>query len=254
MGRESGVKKELTSKDAGVGAKLKQQQQQPVDMDVVDPRNGRDEDDGGHSTEEEDFADDEEPNEVGVEEEEAEPPPEPPPPVDIRVTAFVDDEGAGDTVDRDLEHFASARRVAATDLAMKDYVVVDGLGKGGFSAVMLVRRTSDRKLFALKTIKKHMIREAKHRKRLQVERVILAELPPNPFIARLTKSFQTETELFFLMDYCAGGDLCYQCYKMFTKIDYFNDGQARFYISQIILAIEHLHSHGFVHRDIKPEK
>ena len=57
------------------------------------------------------------------------------------------------------ERSASARRVAATDLAMKDYVVVDGLGKGGFSAVMLVRRTSDRKLFALKTIKKHKVKK-----------------------------------------------------------------------------------------------
>ena len=157
-------------------------------------------------------------------------------------------------MDRDLEHYATAWHVRATDLDMVDYVVVDGLGKGGFSAVMLVQRTSDGKLFALKTIKKQMIREAKHRKRLQVERVILTELPPSPFIARLTRAFQTDTELFFLMDYCAGGDLCYQCYKMFTKIDYFNDGQARFYISQIILAIEHLHRHGFVHRDIKPEK
>ena len=105
-----------------------------------------------------------------------------------------------------------------------------------------------------KVINKNMIREAKHRKRLQVERSILQNLPPSPFIAQLSEAFQTETELFFLMDYCAGGDLCYQCFRIFSKIDRFNDGQARFYVSQITLAIEHLHKHGYVHRDIKPEK
>jgi hypothetical protein len=55
-----------------------------------------------------------------------------------------------------------------------------------------------------------MIKEAKHRKRLQVERAILQKLEPSPFIAKLDVAFQTESELYFLMDYCAGGDLCYQ--------------------------------------------
>ena len=61
----------------------------------------------------------------------------------------------------------------------------------------------------------------------------------HPFVIRMHSAFQTREHLYMALDYCAGGDLCYQCYKMFTKIDYFNDGQARFYISQIILAIEH---------------
>lgn len=175
--------------------------------------------------------------------------------VSLNVTRFVDDEGEGDCVDRDLEAYTSAHKAELmTDMAMRDYVIVNGLGKGGFSAVMLVQRRGDKKLYALKVISKEMIREPKHRKRLQVERVILTKLPPSPFIARLTRAFQTDSELFFLMDYCAGGDLCYQCFRIFSKIERFNDGQARFYISQITLAIEHLHKHGFVHRDIKPEK
>jgi hypothetical protein len=55
-----------------------------------------------------------------------------------------------------------------------------------------------------KVINKAMIREPKHRKRLQVERVLLTCLPKSPFIASLTHAFQTDSELFFLMDYCAG--------------------------------------------------
>ena len=55
-----------------------------------------------------------------------------------------------------------------------------------------------------------MIKEVKHRRRLQVERMVLQTIPGHPFLARLEYAFQNHSELFFLMDYCAGGDLCYQ--------------------------------------------
>jgi len=171
----------------------------------------------------------------------------------VEATRFRDDNKDGDYVDRDFEDHSSAFLVAKSPVVMADLNVVYGLGKGGFSAVMLVQRKSDHEFFALKVINKSMIREPKHRKRLQVERVLLTSLPKSPFIASLTSAFQTDSELFFLMDYCAGGDLCYQCFRIFSKIDRFNDGQARFYISQITLAVEHLHKFGYVHRDIKPE-
>jgi hypothetical protein len=166
-------------------------------------------------------------------------------------TRWRDDNKDGDYVDKDREDPTTAFLVPPCSVDMADLSVIYGLGKGGFSAVMLVQRKADGELFALKVISKSMMREPKHRKRLQVERVILQALEPNPFIARLTTAFQTESELFFLMDYCAGGDLCYQCFRIFSKIDRFNDGQARFYVTQITLAIEHLHKHGYVHRDIK---
>jgi len=166
-------------------------------------------------------------------------------------TRWRDDNKDGDYVDVDREDPSTAFLVPPASVDMADLSVIYGLGKGGFSAVMLVQRKTDSEFFALKVISKSMMREPKHRKRLQVERVILQKLEPSPFIARLTNAFQTDSELFFLMDYCAGGDLCYQCFRIFSKIDRFNDGQARFYVTQITLAIEHLHKHGYVHRDIK---
>jgi len=172
---------------------------------------------------------------------------------DTTASDFEDDEGAGDCIDHDFEPEPNPRQIFPCPAKMEEHKVIYGLGKGGFSSVMLVMRQSDDKLFALKVINKKMIRESKHRKRLQVERLILQRLPANPFIAQLSHAFQTENELFMLMDYCAGGDLCYQCFRIFTKIERFNDNQARFYISEITMAIEHLHAYGFVHRDIKPE-
>jgi len=172
---------------------------------------------------------------------------------DLTASTFEDDEGLGDCIDYDFEPEPAPRQIFPCRADMEDHKVIYGLGKGGFSSVMLVMRQSDEKLFALKVINKKMIRESKHRKRLQVERLILQRLPENPFIAQLAHAFQTENELFMLMDFCAGGDLCYQCFRILSKIDRFNDNQARFFISEITMAIEHLHAHGFVHRDIKPE-
>ena len=51
------------------------------------------------------------------------------------------------------------------------------------------------------------------------------------------------------MDYCPGKDLLNQLMKTKT----FNESQAKFYISELILAIEHLHQNNILYRDLKPE-
>ena len=51
------------------------------------------------------------------------------------------------------------------------------------------------------------------------------------------------------MEYLPGGDLM----NMLIKKDIFNTEEARFYIAETILAVEYVHSLGYVHRDIKPD-
>ena len=46
-----------------------------------------------------------------------------------------------------------------------------------------------------------------------------------------------------------GGDLR----KLLTKEVYFEEEAAKFYLAEIVLAIEHLHSYDIIHRDLKPE-
>lgn len=69
------------------------------------------------------------------------------------------------------------------------------------------------------------------------------------FIVSLQYAFQTKDRLFLVMEYWPGGDLS----AYLEAEDYFSEDRARLYISEIILAIEDLHSRGIIFRDLKPD-
>lgn len=82
----------------------------------------------------------------------------------------------------------------------------------------------------------------------KAERNIL-EAVKNPFIVELFYAFQTNGKLYLILEYLSGGEL-------FTFLDregMFLENVAMFYASELILAIEHLHSLGIIYRDLKPE-
>lgn len=71
----------------------------------------------------------------------------------------------------------------------------------------------------------------------------------HPFIVKLNFAFQTIDRLFLILDYCPGGDLSEHIAhekKLFEK-------KAKFYICQVILAIEDLHKRDIIFRDLKPD-
>lgn len=82
-----------------------------------------------------------------------------------------------------------------------------------------------------------------------MERNILASIN-HPFIVRLQYAFQTEGKLYLVLDFLRGGDLFGRLAKeiMFTEED------VKFYMAELVLALDHLHSLGIIYRDLKPEK
>ena len=71
----------------------------------------------------------------------------------------------------------------------------------------------------------------------------------HPFIVRLHWAFQTPTKLYFVLDYCSGGELFFHL----GRVGEFRESTTRFYTAELSLALAHLHSKGIVYRDMKPE-
>ena len=100
----------------------------------------------------------------------------------------------------------------------------------------------------MKVLAKENVEKKNQEKHVKVEKNILSEID-HPFVIKFKGSFQTDKKLFFILEYCPGGEL----FNLLAKKRRFSEDQARFYSAQIILAIEHLHSKNIVYRDLKPE-
>jgi len=82
----------------------------------------------------------------------------------------------------------------------------------------------------------------------KAERNVL-ETVSHPFIVNLMYAFQTPTKLYFVLEYCPGGELFFHL----SRAGRFSEGRCRFYASEILLAVGHLHGLDIIYRDMKPE-
>ena len=122
------------------------------------------------------------------------------------------------------------------------------IGKGSFGKVFLVRDKSAGTMHALKVLKKDYIISKNQVEHTKTERSVLGYIH-HPYIVGLTMAFQTPDKLFFVLDYCAGGELFFHL----GKVGRFPEDRAKFYAAQITLALEYVHSLDIVYRDLKPE-
>ncbi|XP_030233597.1 ribosomal protein S6 kinase alpha-2 isoform X2 [Gadus morhua] len=116
--------------------------------------------------------------------------------------------------------------------------------------VFLVRkiRGADRgHLYAMKVLRKATLK-VRDRVRSKMERDILAEVN-HPFIVKLHYAFQTEGKLYLILDFLRGGDL----FTRLSKEVMFTEEDVKFYLAELALALDHLHSLGIIYRDLKPE-
>ena len=134
-------------------------------------------------------------------------------------------------------------------LNINSFSTISVIGKGSYAKVLLVRKTSTNQVFALKVLKKSKIMDKEKENKVFSERQIMIELSNFPFIVKLHNSFQTEQNLYFVLEYCPGGEL-FELLHLRTK---FSEDQVRFYTAQLILVLEYMHSKDIIHGDIKPE-
>jgi serine/threonine protein kinase len=147
--------------------------------------------------------------------------------------------------------FVALTACAGSDksLSMDDFRILSVLGRGFYGKVLLVEHLSSGELFAIKTIRKKKMREMGQMVVVESERKLLCSLRSHPFIVCLCFAFQNEHKFYLGLEYAAGGELL----RHLASLPVVPIEESRFYIAEIILALEFLHENKIVYRDLKPE-
>lgn len=135
-------------------------------------------------------------------------------------------------------------------LGLRHFELLRKLGGGDIGNVYLGKLTGTECLFAVKVMDNEFLAARKKMPRVQTETEILQMLD-HPFLPTLYAQFMTNNFSCLVMDYCPGGDLHVLRQKQLSKT--FSEQAVRFYVAEVLLALEYLHMLGVVYRDLKPE-
>ena len=140
-------------------------------------------------------------------------------------------------------------RISRQKISKNRFEVISEIGNGGFGKVRLCKDINTNEFFAMKKLKFDLLINKAQLFHINTEKEIMALDDNNIWKAKLRYSFISNGYLYFIMDYYPGGDLLHYM----NKKDTLTEDEAKFYIAEIILAVDSLHKNKCIHRDIKPD-
>ncbi|CAN6692547.1 unnamed protein product [Malus baccata var. baccata] len=135
-------------------------------------------------------------------------------------------------------------------IGLKHFRPIKPLGSGDTGNVHLVELSGTGHYFAMKAMDKGVMLNRNKVHRVCAEREIL-DILDHPFLPALYASFQTKTHVCLITDYYPGGELFVLLDRQPTKV--LKEDSARFYVAEVVVALEYLHCQGIIYRDLKPE-
>ncbi|KAK6054075.1 kinase domain protein [Cooperia oncophora] len=132
-------------------------------------------------------------------------------------------------------------------VSLSDFRLLTVIGRGSYAKVVQAEHIKTKEIYAIKIIKKQMFNEDEDIDWVQTEKSVFEAASNYPFLVGLHSCFQTESRLFFVIEFVPGGDLMFHMQRQ-RKLP---EDHARFYSCEIILALHFLHSRGIIYRDLK---
>ncbi|XP_021565782.1 serine/threonine-protein kinase MRCK beta [Carlito syrichta] len=151
------------------------------------------------------------------------------------------------TVDVQAKPFTQL--VKEMQLHREDFEIIKVIGRGAFGEVAVVKMKNTERIYAMKILNKWEMLKRAETACFREERDVLVN-GDCQWITALHYAFQDENYLYLVMDYYVGGDLLTLLSKFEDKLP---EDMARFYIGEMVLAIDSIHQLHYVHRDIKPD-
>ena len=133
-------------------------------------------------------------------------------------------------------------------LSYDDFEPLKLLGTGSFGRVLLVKKKNNNKLFAMKILLKSYLKKKHQEEHTKTERNLMVSINC-PFVMNIKYAFQDEVQLYLVTEFMQGGDIFFHLHEKGK----FKRERAKFYIIEILIAIEFLHKNNMVYRDLKPE-
>nr|AAO32486.1 DBF2 [Naumovozyma castellii] len=130
----------------------------------------------------------------------------------------------------------------------KDFEMITQVGQGGYGQVYLPGKKDTNEVCALKILNKKLLFKLNETNHVLTERDILTTTR-SQWLVKLLYAFQDTQNLYLAMEFVPGGDFR----TLLINTRFLKSTHARFYISEMFLAVNALHDLGYTHRDLKPE-
>ena len=128
-------------------------------------------------------------------------------------------------------------------MTIYEYEPLSVIGCGAFGEVRVCRNKITKEIVSIKKMKKDEMIKQNQLMHITTEKEILTV--KNPWIINLKASFQDAYYLYLVMDFCGGGDFM----NLLIKREIINENDSRFYIAEMILAVDAVHKLNCIHHN-----